>query len=307
MTVSSPASGGETGPVALFGLVGFTIFVWGINWPIMKIGLGHISPVWFAAWRLGIAAAFFFAIFAVKRRLPWPPRRDLPVLLSLAVLQLAGTMGFVHIALAWVEPGRSAILSHTHALWAAPLALIFLGERLTAPQAVGIALGMGGVLVIFNPLALDWSADGVVLGHLLLLWSALNLAIGMVHVRGHRWASSPLEVMRWASLLATVLLLGLALGFVDANEIDWSPSLIGILGFNGVMVGALGFLAYTHAARAMPPSKLALALLGTPVLGLLASAVWLGEPMTATKIVGLVLISGGVALVTAGDLFRRRR
>lgn len=302
---SSAASG--PGGARLFALVAFVVFVWGINWPMMKLALVDMPPVTFAVWRVAIAAVFFFAVFAVRGRLPLPGLRDWPMIASLAILQLAGTMGLVHIALAWVEPGRSAILSHTHPLWAVPLAVMFLGEKLSLARYLGLALGIGGIIVIFNPLTLDWGADGAILGHLLLIASAINLAIGMVHMRGHRWLSSPMEVMPWANLAATVLLAGLAFGFEGGATTHWTPRLVAILAFNGIFAGALGFLAYAHAAKAMPASKLALALLATPVLGLVASSLVIGEAITPVKIAGLALVSGGVALVTAGDFFRRTR
>jgi drug/metabolite transporter (DMT)-like permease len=290
-----------------FALIAFVIVVWGVNWPFMKLALADMPPVWFAAWRLGIATLFFAVVFAVRRQFPWPKRGDLPILVSLVILQLVGTMGLVHIALAWVEPGRSAILSHTHPLWAAVLAVIFLREKLGRVRVLGIALGIGGIVAVFNPLTLDWSAENVVAGHLLLLWSAFNLAGGMVHARGHKWQGSPLEIMPLANLLAALLMTGLAFTFEGGETINWSMRLIVILIFNGVVVGALGFLAYTMAARAVPSSKLALYLLVTPVLGLLSSSIVLGEVLTAPKIVGLILVSTGVALVTAGDIFNRRR
>ena len=213
MTVDTPAAGGTFRTLRLYGLIAFTVVVWGVNWPVMKLALAEIPPVWFSAWRVAIATVFFFALFAVRRKLPRLDRRDLPVLASLAILQLCGTMGLVHIAMTWVEPGRSAIISHTHPLWAAPLALIFLKEQLSWVRLAGIGLGLTGVVVIFNPLSLDWSQQGALLGHLLLLWSAFNLAAGMVHMRGHRWAGSPLDVMPWANLAATIILTGLAFAF----------------------------------------------------------------------------------------------
>ncbi len=292
--------------VRIYALIAFTVIAWGINWPFMKMALEDISPVWFAALRVGIAAVFFFAIFAAKRRIPLPSRHDWPVLLTLAILQLCGTMGLVHVALAWVEPGRSAILSHTHPLWAAPMAVIFLRETLTWIRVGGIVLGIFGILAVFNPISLDWTADNVLLGHFLLLWSAFNLAAGMVHMRGHKWRSSPIEIMPWANLLGMLILSAIAYGVEGPVDPNWTPRLITILFFNGVFVGALGFLAYTHAARAVPSAKLALYLLATPVLGLLASSAVLGEALTPEKIIGLVLVSVGVVLVTVGDLLNRR-
>ena len=36
-------------------LLAFVATVWGVNWPIMKLGLADMAPLWFAAWRMGLA------------------------------------------------------------------------------------------------------------------------------------------------------------------------------------------------------------------------------------------------------------
>ncbi|CAO4138365.1 hypothetical protein PKCBPO_00066 [Methylorubrum thiocyanatum] len=42
-------------------LLGGAILLWGANWPVMKLGLGHVSPLWFSALRFATGAACLFA------------------------------------------------------------------------------------------------------------------------------------------------------------------------------------------------------------------------------------------------------
>ncbi len=286
-------------------LLAFVVFVWGVNWPLMKIGLGYMPPGWLAVCRMGLSTLCFFALFAFRWRLPLPQKGDGAILFTLSVFQMAGAMGFSHLAMLYVDPGRSAILAHTHPLWAAPMAYFVLREKLSLSRFTGLALGLAGVVVLFNPLTLDWSAEGVVIGHVFLLCTALSMAISLVHMRRHHWVSSPLELMPWAMLGATVLLFVLSMVFEDTVDITWSGELMAILAFNGLLVGALGFWAYISAARSLPTNSTALGLLATPVIGLVSSALLLSEPLTADKIAGLVFIAGGVTLVTVRDLWRR--
>ncbi|HEY6334292.1 MAG TPA: DMT family transporter, partial [Alphaproteobacteria bacterium] len=177
------------------------ILIWGLNWPIMKIGLAHISPAWFTALRMLSSIPCLFAVLLVQGRVSLPKPQDIPVLLSVGLLQMALFMGLTNFALQRVPAGRAAILAYTTPLWVTPLAAIFLKERLSALKLIGVALGMLGVVVLFNPLGFDWSERRVVVGNGLLMLAAFLWALCIVHVRRHRWHATTLELMPWQMML----------------------------------------------------------------------------------------------------------
>src|SRR6185369_1825127 len=108
-----------------------------------------------------------------------------------------------------VPVGRSIVLAYTTPLWVTPGAAIFLGERLSPRRAAGVALGLLGLVVLFNPFAFDWNDGNAVLGNLLLLLAALMWAASILHIRGHRWHSTPFQLAPWQALLAAILLLAM--------------------------------------------------------------------------------------------------
>ncbi|MFN0299917.1 MAG: EamA family transporter [Burkholderiales bacterium] len=77
------------------------------------------------------------------------------------------------------------VLAYTTPLWVMPAATLFLGERLTPRRVIGVALGLLGLAVLFNPFAFDWSDQSSVVGHGALLLAALCWAASIVHIRGH--------------------------------------------------------------------------------------------------------------------------
>ncbi|MPZ08818.1 MAG: EamA family transporter [Kiloniellaceae bacterium] len=282
------------------------VILWGVNWPVMKIGVQAMPPVWFATARMVLGAATLFALLAVLGRLSLPTRRDLPVILTVGALQMGAFLALVNIALQQVDAGRSAVLAYTTPLWVTPAAIVLLGERPNAGKLLGLALGLAGVAVLFNPLGFDWSAPAVLIGNALLLAAAFSWSIALLHVRVHKWDSSPLQLAPWQMMLAVPPLALLSWLTEDWSQIQWTGSLGLVLAYNGPLATAFCFWAVVSVTRALPAITTSLSLLAVPVTGVAASALFLGEPATATLLAGLVLILGGTVLVNLGDLRRNR-
>lgn len=283
---------------AALGLLAAVIVLWGANWPILKIGLEYIDPLWFAVLRLLLGILTFVAILAAQGKLRLPPRGDWPVVFTVGLLQMAAFMALINIALMWVPAGRSAILAYTTPLWVAPGAALLLGERLDLRRLMGVGLGLAGIVVLFNPLGFDWSDGQVVAGNMLLLVAALAWAMAIVHVRFHQWQSSPLELAPWQMMIGLVPLVILAWVIEGAPSVDPTPEFLWIAFYNGPLATALAFWAAITVTRMLPAVTVSLAFLCVPVAGLLFSWALLGEVLTATNVVGLALIAAGVAAAT---------
>jgi drug/metabolite transporter (DMT)-like permease len=281
-------------------LLAAVVVLWGVNWPIMKIGLAYIAPVWFVTIRLFIGAALFFALQLATSGIAWPSRRDVPIILSIGLLQIGLYLVLITVGLVYVPAGRSAVLSYTTPLWVVPGAVL-LGERLTAPRIGGLALGLAGIAVLFEPGEIDWSDRSILFGNLCLVLAALAWAVAILHIRFHRWSLSPLELMPWHLLLAGIVVLPLALVAEGAPRIVWAAEFWAVLTYNGPLTTCFCVWAIVTIGRTLPAITTSLVLLAVPVVGLLASALWLGEALTTGLVLGMALIGGGVGLVTLAD------
>jgi drug/metabolite transporter (DMT)-like permease len=284
-----------------YGLLALVVFVWGANWPTMKLGLGYITPLWFACARFWLGSLCLFAFLAATGRLAWPTRSDLPVLLSVALSQMAIFQPMVNFGLSHVAAGRAAVLVYTTPLWVVPGAMLFLGEKIGPLKWGGVGLGLLGVAVLFNPLGLDWSNRDVLTGSLLLMAAAMIWGISVLHIRGHRWHLSPLQLTPWQLLLAAVLVTPVAMIVEGDAEPDWSLPLIGVLIYNGPIATAFAFWAATSISRALPAVTSSLSFLAVPAMGILLSALSLGEVPDLTLLGGFGLILAGVLLVNLAD------
>jgi drug/metabolite transporter (DMT)-like permease len=300
MTRNPPKSG--TAPAlsrrTAFILLALVILIWGTNWPVMKVGLETMPPFTFAAARIVLGALTLFVVLAFTGGLRMPPRHDLPVLFSVALGQIAAFLGFVNLGLQYVPAGRSAILSYTTPIWVVPAAVLILHERLGWRTVAGLVLGLIGIGALFNPWAFDWSNRDALLGNVYLLLAALAWAASMVHVKAHRWESSPLELTPWQLLAAAVPLIVLAALFEPVSRLSLDRTTLLVLAFNGPLSTAFAVWAWLSVNRALPAITSSLGSLGVPVVGLLASVVTLGETVDLATVLGLGAIAGGLVLVS---------
>jgi drug/metabolite transporter (DMT)-like permease len=300
-TVDSPPRSAPLTHAQAYGLLALVVFVWGANWPTMKMGLHHITPLWFAAARFWMGSLCLFALLAVQGRLALPTRRDLPVLLSVALTQMALFQPTVNFGLSHVPAGRAAVLVYTTPLWVVPGAMLFLGEKIGTLKWVGVALGLLGVAVLFNPLGLDWTNRDVVIGSLMLMFAAMIWGIAVLHIRGHAWHLSPLQMTPWQLGLAAVLVTPVAVVVDGDKNPDWSPQLIYALVYNGPIATAFAFWAATSISRALPAVTSSLSFLAVPAMGILLSLLSLGEVPDVSLLGGFGLILAGVLLVNLAD------
>ena len=134
----------------MYGLLAVVVVSFGVNWPVMSAGVRHISPVWMGAFRVGSSLLVFACMAVARGRLRLPPRSDWPIVASLALFGMSAVNILVFTALQIVPPGRSSVLTWTTPLWAVPIAAVFLGDRMTRSRWAGLALGIAGVVVLFE-------------------------------------------------------------------------------------------------------------------------------------------------------------
>jgi drug/metabolite transporter (DMT)-like permease len=282
------------------GLLALTAAVtaWGIGWPVNRAILYHLPPLSTVAVRSGIAILALFAIAGWQRRVAVPDRQDWPVLLSISLLHMTGFAVLVSVGLLFVPVGRSIVLAYTTPLWVTPGAALFLRERLTAWRALGVVLGLGGLAVMFNPLGFDWHNRDGLIGNGVLLLAALLWAGSILHIRAHRWKAAPFDLIPWEMALATLILGVMALAIDGWPHIAWTPNLIWLLLYSALPGTALAFWAAAVASQNLPAVTTSLGLLAAPVIGIIASAVTLGEAPTPTLLAAVAMIIGGIAIGT---------
>src|SRR5215510_14321881 len=275
-------------------LVALLILSWAISWPLIKVGVATVPPIWFACFRYSIAALCLFVLVALRREASFPPRADWPLIAVSGVCQMAAYSALTAFALTIHPPGRASVLAFSTPIWVVPLAAWWLHERAAPAALLGMGLGLLGALAIAAP-ALRRDGGAQVLAYALLLGAAVSWAISIVAVRAHRFTATTLALAPWQTLVAACLLLPVALvteGAPRPLEVSAAAS----LAFVGPVATAFAYWAVVETGRHFRASTLSMALLATPPVGILLSALALGETVGPSLIEGAVLIAAGIRL-----------
>jgi drug/metabolite transporter (DMT)-like permease len=279
-------------------LLAVVVVAWGTNWPVTKMIVREVSPLWSTTLRCAIAAAILALLLWARGHFVIPKRGDVPVVLSTSLLHMVAYSALIAAGLQFVPASTAIVLGYTTPLWVAIGARVFLSEDITRWRAIGIGSGLAGLAVIFNPRALDWSDRGALIGSGLILAGSLCWAANIVYVRAHRWISSPFQLVFWQVLLAAGVLAVAALVTDGVPRIDWNTRLVALLLLSGIVSTALAHWAMSMVNRSLPAVTTSLGLLATPALGIVSAGVILNEPLEPSLLLAFALIIGGIALGT---------
>ena len=268
--------------------------VWGTNFVVIKVGLGQLPPLTFAALRF--ALAFAPADLFLKR--PDAPIRNLA---AYGVLIGLGQFGLLYIAMhGMISPGLASLVIQSQVFMTIGLAMWLTRERLRGFQWAALAVGAAGLAVIFTHTDAVTTAGG--LG--LVLVAALCWALGNTVQRATPGVSS-LAYVVWSSLFSVPPLIAVALvmegwsamaaGVAHASPVTWAVILWQSLGNTLFGYGAWGFLLARYPAAVISPFALLI-----PVSGMAASALLLGEPLPLWKLAAAGLILSGLAINLVG-------
>ncbi|WP_137391159.1 DMT family transporter [Rhodoligotrophos defluvii] len=267
---------------------------WGLNWPLIKVILRELPPL-FARGSSGLAAAVLLALIAVGRgeSLKVPPG-DWRRLGIASALNVFGWMGFATLSMMSLTVAESALIVYTVPIWATLLAWPLLGTLPSMRGFVALAMAMAGIVVLFSDKGISLGA-GKVGGISWALAAAISFALGAVTAK-RPIRLPPIALTAWQVGLACVpmTLLGLLIEQPDLTGASLSTWLA--VGYMALVPMGLCYLSWFATLRALPPGAAATGTLLVPIIGIISAALLIGEPLGAREIIALILTLAGVAL-----------
>lgn len=278
----------------LLALVALTL-MWGINWPMMKLSLRELSPLYFRAITMTLGASWLYLFFRARgvRMLPQGTEWRTVVLLG-----LPNMLGWHTISIFGVKElssGRAAILGFTMPIWTVLIGALFFGEKLTrrvawATCAVALAIGLLMAHEVQN-------LSGKPLGVLWMELAALSWAIGTLMMR-RMHITLPTEALAvWMMLLASVCLWALALLAEPLPSFAFSPAMWGSLVYGVLINYGFAQIIWFSLARNLPPATSAMSVMAIPLIGTLSATVIVGEWPHWQDYVAVVLVMSAIAAV----------
>ncbi len=277
----------------------FIIFSWGLAWPVNKMGLQFMSPLWYTATRLIIGTFSMFCIVIAFKKFSLPTLKDIPLILTTGLLQLGIYILLTNVGLHHLPAGRSSLLAYTTPLWVMPIAALFFKEESGFLKWLGFLFALSGLFILMSPWQLDWTDHNVLLGTGALLLASLCWAVSMFCVRYMTWEKSPLELIPWQLLVGTIPIVIFACVRESNVSILWNSQLILSLIYMGVFVTGISYWCGVIINKELPTIIVSLGFLLVPIVSLSTSAIFLKENINLATAIAFALIISGLAFVVA--------
>jgi drug/metabolite transporter (DMT)-like permease len=228
-------------------------------------------------------------------------KRNLAGFVAISVFGLVPASAFMAWGVARSTASNSALINLTIPIITALLAVAMLGERMTAARWASLLVSLAGVLILSD---FDWrhmalTSNRFLLGNLLVLLSCACSSLYNVCSKELLRRFSPVEVLAFGYFLAVLVTIPL-LCWLEPFSLPSlrhysSATWIGLV-LLGVFVWGLAMVLWMSLLKRLDVSQASVSVYLLPFLGVLISAIFLGE-----KITGMMVLGGSVTLV--GTIF----
>jgi drug/metabolite transporter (DMT)-like permease len=280
--------------VAAFAVI---YLVWGSTFLATRIGVLEMPPLLFAAARFAIAGSLLgIAACMLRERFPRTRREWLHAGLF-SVLMVPLSNGLSTYAVRHVPSNEAALLAAGSALWLAGLGAIGpRGHTLAARSIVGLALGFAGVALLV------WPQGNAGPGHFgwraLLLAGSMNFAIASIVYRDAHLAVGPIAFNSVIMLLGSACLAVAGVTAGEPSQWRWSAKGVAAMLYLALFGSALAYSAYTWLLKRAPADRVGTFAYVNPAIATVLGWAVLGESLTRTQLLGVLIILAAVALVT---------
>jgi len=246
----------------------------------------------------GVIGAALLALLAVLRGQSLTVKPEIwPRLITAGVLNVTAWMVLMGLALLWLPASEAALIAYTMPIWASLLAWPVLGERPTLLRTLALVMAFAGLAAIMGGNGFDASVAKLP-GIVMVLAGSICFALGTVLAKKLPLRLPPITAAAWQIGIGCgpILIVGLAIERSDIaaiTRLGWA-----LLFYSTVIQFCVAYVAWFAALSRLPASVAAIGTMPVPVIGVIASALALGEPLGPGQIAALMFTLAGVALAT---------
>ena len=263
-------------------------FIWAMGILFAKSAIEHFPPILLMAFR-------FFVASLILAWLVKPPIGQLGKIFAIAIVSAAIQYSLTFTGLKYLDASTASLIVQLEVPFLVILGALFLNERPGWVKWTGIGLAFGGVALISNGVRLEGNLSYA----FLVALGGLAWAVGQIMVRQLRDIDG-LTVTAWVAVFAAPQLTVMSLIFEDAHLAaiqSAGPKVWLAVLYLGVVMTAIGYWFWYSLIRRHPVQLVGPFLLLLPVFAVIGGAVFLGEPLTANKLLGGLVVIAGVGLV----------
>jgi len=269
--------------------------VWGVNFPITKLGLRAIDPFVLTGIRFAFAALPL--VFFIKR-----PAVKFSYVVAYGIIFGLGMWGVINYGIqVGVSPGIASLIIQLSVFFTMGWGFLLFKEKIRGAQMIGAVLALIGLAGIIS----TQEGNHAVLGVMLIVLSAVAWSIGNVIIK-KSGVKEIFSFMVWASLIPPIplfLTAWLMHGSAAFEGLQASLDLTAVLSilFQVYLATHFAYWGWNSLLKLYPVSTVAPLSLLIPVFGIASSMLILDERISTPNLISIGIIIAGLAV----GLYRR--
>ncbi|WP_246736410.1 DMT family transporter [Enterovirga aerilata] len=282
-------------PTQTAALVPLLGLLWGFNWVAVRICLTEIPPWTLRAAGFAAGTLALYAYLRVRGKSLEVPRRHWLRLVVVGLLSITFYNLLSAFAQLSASTTRSSVLSYTMPIWAVIFARIVVGERVDRRRALGLGLGIAGLLSLGWPIL---AAGEFSIGLVWAILSGVSWAAGSVVLKRYPIDAGALTIAWWQLMLAVPVTTAGMLVFEGVPELrPLQTATIWAFIYHAILAQAVATTLWFTILEALPTGIASIGSLLVPAVGVLGATAFLGERPTTGDLLGLAFIVAASAVV----------
>jgi len=275
--------------------------IWGTTYLVLRIAVLHFPPLLFVTVRQILAGALLIGFVLLSRKVLWP---------DLAHVKRQAIAGFFMISLgnglvAWAEvlipSGVAAVIC---SLMPVMVILINLSinkdERPTVAIAVGIILGLAGIMMIFGEHLSEFSNVEYQMGIALLFVAVVSWAGGSVWLKRRGNDGNPFMNAGLQMFFGGIWLIPSTLLFDDLSNVTWSNEAFYSFLYLVFIGSIVAYACYSYVLRKLPMTIVSLYAYVNPIVAVLLGWIVLNERLNIKIGIAILVTVAGIYIVNRG-------
>lgn len=275
-------------------LMGLTFAViWSSAFTSARIIVLQAPPLTISSLRFAVAGLIAVTIaYALGQRIRLD-RKNWRAVIIFGICQNALYLGLFFMAMTRIEASLASIIASAMPLIVGLASALFLDERLGKIGWVGLIAGFAGVALIMGA---RMSGGIDTLGIILCIIGVSALAAAALTVRATSSKGNVLMVVGLQMLVGSIALLIPAL-LLETPSFTWTGSLFAAFSYTVLMPGIVATIIWFLLVERIGATRASTFHFLNPFFGVAIAAVILGEQLTGTDILGVVIVMAGIFAV----------
>jgi drug/metabolite transporter (DMT)-like permease len=270
--------------------------IWGFNVVGIKLLSTVFMPVTISALRIFTAGVCVFITLGFMKKVRTPTKLELKFIMIGALFNVVGHHYFLSVGLKITSASNGGLILGLGPLLTTVLAMIFLGNSLTIARFMGIVLGLMGVTMV---VLRDGSINGISIGDLFIFISIFSQAISFIFISKISKTLDPRLMTGYMLIIGSVILfiISLLTEPTGLQSLKSGTLDMWVLFFASASIAtAFGHMAYNFAVGKIGAAETSIFINLNPPFALVGAALFLGEKIVLTQLIGFLFILTGVLL-----------